>query len=1708
MAVARAFIPADMPSLEVWRGDITTATTDEIIISDGFRATVYSGQFSYDLFGRVSGILSSVDEFREGTQIYSVTDINVDASQVYDAIQVDGDARLAAQLILSGEDVMEGSEGADYLRGYAENDVMSGFVGNDTLDGGAGDDTLMGGAGEDTYVFEAAWGQDVIADGDLSGGLRFVDRAAEDLTFADDGGDLVIADDENSVRVIDYYLNGASYDFAFAGTGGGGGGWSITPSNGLIAEGSGAVALTITRPDPTREATKYVNTTQDQGAANNGDYVGKLNEPLTFAAGEREKTISVDILQDEAPEADETFGVIVQDDPADPIEINLASTTFTIQDDDGAAPGNSPTVSGDTTQTIDVSTSINGTELVSAADVDGDLAFVRFSDATAGTDGGTLTFDGTPISGSFVDVAPADLSRVAYQAGPNGGSNEITVEAFDEAGNDSEDLTITFNVSAPDVTGEIGRAVQGVVYLSSTTGELYTWDPDSDDVDLVGDTTVALTDLALAPDGTLYGISTTDLYRVDAETAEAFRVGPLAGDLFFGTDALTDAQGFDIGPDGAARISSGNNSVVAVVDLLTGAVSNPFGPSLRQTETSSGDLWFAQDDRYFVTTNSSVLLTIAPSTFGEGIADNDFISNDDIEGLVSLAKPGADQRADLIGFSGNAYYSLAEGALPALPGLELGTLAVGGAITGAALSRADVGAPNQAPDLNLNQSLVILEGETEVYDFEATDDTDTEGDGLLYSTTGGADQDAFVIDALTGELRLKFPAEASPFGDADGDGVYELTVQVADSGGIYDALDLFVQVVDFNSNPVEDFWNSSVLPNIEFFVSLDQIPSVLLLPALEALGLDVSNFGLVLGDAQASVVDALERVYFDSDLGRELITEYFVGGRTLQFLNSPSGTEIRNATAFNDTIFINFDDIYYISLSGSFEELSLERKILHELVHLARETSDLVDRNGSDIRSFSDLTLADLSDGSVNLIGETIPIVNASLRQLGEVDRIGYSGTFNLGEKENLEAFLSSLPQGIDGDFDQLAYITGFKRAGVDKIDTSGVIINGLPSDDLILWNPPFEADASLGEPPSEDSYYEAQGWINGVTIVTGAGDDFVIASRAIGFAGGDRILLGAGNDKFYGLEGDDEIDAGEGLDQAFYRNSIVDYTVSLNSFGQIVIDHDGLGQANANDGTDKLTDVEQAVFNDAVLDLASVSNVILMPGETASIRYTVDDFDGITVREFNGGDTLEFVNVNFDERSLTVTYGSAILDVDVDLDGEIDATVTLLGDFEGAQFNVEVIGADTQITVEFPPENNPPVANADSYSLRPNGVLNVSAALGLLANDSDPDGDALRIASVSNPVNGTVALDDKDDADPNNDEVVFTPATGFSGAAAFDYTVSDGFGGAATATVAVDVTGAPDVIPTVTTGTDGDDIILTLVGGDRIVLGGGEDIVRGPLESFFDDMIEDFGLDDMLLFEDSRITRDAIDVTFGSAVFDVDGDGDGNVDGSFTLEGDFSSGDFMAVIDSSDTAVTFETFLPMLQEGQAVNPGLVNGILNQEFLRGDGSTDFQVTLRDLGFAGYDNVVGVYEINTSGSIVDARILFTNANADKSAVATVTDVEAGHNLGFFIVQDAADWAVTLATGDALSFINSTGAAANISDGADISIAVDGAAVDEMVFHSFAETMNSDGMQHSLSGVEVGGKAISVGFEDLTGGGDRDYEDVVFRVEQIDDIFAFA
>jgi uncharacterized repeat protein (TIGR01451 family) len=303
--------------------------------------------------------------------------------------------------------------------------------------------------------------------------------------------------------------------------------------------------------------------------------------------------------------------------------------------------------------------------------------------------------------------------------------------------------------------------------------------------------------------------------------------------------------------------------------------------------------------------------------------------------------------------------------------------------------------------------------------------------------------------------------------------------------------------------------------------------------------------------------------------------------------------------------------------------------------------------------------------------------------------------------------------------------------------------------------------------------------------------------------------------------------------------------------------------------------------------------------------------------------------------------------------------------------------------------------------------------------------------------------------------------------------------------------------------GTADDDVLTTPSGATEIDLRtGGSDTVRGNVDAFFGDQIDGFSDDDQLVFVDEVIERGNIRVTTGSAILGIDDDDDGATDGSLTLVGDFSDGDFMAVTDGTDTTITFETFLPTLSEKTAVDAALVNGVNNQAFLTGDGTHDFRVTLHASARSGYHNTVGVYEINTAGNIVNVRMLIADTHDDPSATVDITGVAAGNELGFFIVQNGAGFADGLDPTDTLSFINSSGGAtaANIADGADLMLAVNGTSAGGTVFHSYDMSLNTDGVGHALTGVDAGGESLTMGFEDLTGGGDRDYQDVVFSVER--------
>ena len=87
-----------------------------------------------------------------------------------------------------------------------------------------------------------------------------------------------------------------------------------------------------------------------------------------------------------------------------------------------------------------------------------------------------------------------------------------------------------------------------------------------------------------------------------------------------------------------------------------------------------------------------------------------------------------------------------------------------------------------------------------------------------------------------------------------------------------------------------------------------------------------------------------------------------------------------------------------------------------------------------------------------------------------------------------------------------------------------------------------------------------------------------------------------------------------------------------------------------------------------------------------------------------------------------------------------------------------------------------PPIAGNDNATTDEDTPVNID----LFVNDSDPDGDILDISAITQPANGFVQFT------PVWPVVQYTPRRDFNGSDQFTYTVVDGNGGSATATVSI----------------------------------------------------------------------------------------------------------------------------------------------------------------------------------------------------------------------------------------------------------------------------------------------------------------------------------
>ncbi|MDX2232072.1 MAG: Ig-like domain-containing protein [Leptolyngbyaceae cyanobacterium bins.349] len=110
-----------------------------------------------------------------------------------------------------------------------------------------------------------------------------------------------------------------------------------------------------------------------------------------------------------------------------------------------------------------------------------------------------------------------------------------------------------------------------------------------------------------------------------------------------------------------------------------------------------------------------------------------------------------------------------------------------------------------------------------------------------------------------------------------------------------------------------------------------------------------------------------------------------------------------------------------------------------------------------------------------------------------------------------------------------------------------------------------------------------------------------------------------------------------------------------------------------------------------------------------------------------------------------------------------------------------------TTVTFSVTPTNRLPIAGNDTVFINAGTSATITAP-GVLANDTDPDGNPLTASLLTNAAQGTVTLN-------GNGSFVYTPNAGATGTDSFTYVANDGVGNSAPATVTIRVNAPPTAV-------------------------------------------------------------------------------------------------------------------------------------------------------------------------------------------------------------------------------------------------------------------------------------------------------------------------
>ncbi|GMG84201.1 hypothetical protein LNKW23_34150 [Paralimibaculum aggregatum] len=324
------------------------------------------------------------------------------------------------------------------------------------------------------------------------------------------------------------------------------------------------------------------------------------------------------------------------------------------------------------------------------------------------------------------------------------------------------------------------------------------------------------------------------------------------------------------------------------------------------------------------------------------------------------------------------------------------------------------------------------------------------------------------------------------------------------------------------------------------------------------------------------------------------------------------------------------------------------------------------------------------------------------------------------------------------------------------------------------------------------DIGYEIDGYTTQGTpfAITTEGDDGPVFGTIVA----DAIAGLGGDDQIQGNAGNDTIEGGGGADTLFGQAG--DDRLIGGAGGDIILGGDGADLIDGGGGSDTL-------YGDAGVD-----RFVFAPGDGTA---TISDFD-------IAAETL-LISPDFglaDAAAVLATASKPFANV---TRLQLDQT-TSIDIFHASQSGTPLTAANIAIEA-VDAANAAPTAAPDTATV----ASGQSVVIDVLANDSDPDADALAISALGTPSGGTVEIVEG--------RLVYTADAGFSGLDQFDYAIADGRGGASGSFVSVTVTAADAVVEgtdgadSLTTG-DGADTIFGRRGDDTLTGGGGADAIDG----------------------------------------------------------------------------------------------------------------------------------------------------------------------------------------------------------------------------------------------------------------------------------------